>query len=155
VLAATGQAFEPQDAKAYDTEVTFVAGELGKIAKAGVVTEGEVDKIISNLGRKNSSSTREAAIKAAVGIISGAVDPLKDQYNSAFTNGSTRPNIPWVSPRAQKIYKNIGGVDMSLTDANADTNASGSGDKTVVRTGRDKSGRRVVQYSDGSISYAP
>lgn len=135
-LAATGQAFEPQDARAYDTEVGFVAGELGKIAKAGVVTEGEVDRIISNLSRKQSASTRASAIKAAVGIISGAVDPLKDQYNSAFTNGSTRPNIPWVSPRAQQIYSKIGGpdgaaVDLSLTGQGAASNNAADGASSV------------------------
>lgn len=122
-LATAGQAFEPADAKAYDTEVTFVAGELGKLAKAGVVTEGETDKIIGNLSRKNSSATRQAAIQAAVGIIAGAIGPLKDQYNSAFTNDSTRPKIPWVSPKAQEIYKRIAGVDMSLS---GDDNATGA-----------------------------
>jgi len=128
LAASVGQSFEPADAKAYDTEVTFVAGELGKLAKAGVVTQGEADTIVNNLGRKNSASTRESAIKAAVGIIAGAIGPLKDQYNSAFTNGSTRPAIPWVSPKAQAIYKRIAGVDMSLSgdDNNApvDTGAA-------------------------------
>jgi hypothetical protein len=133
--ATTGQSFQPSDARAYDTEVGFVAGELGKIAKAGVVTEGEVNRIIANLDRRQSASTRAAAIKAAVGIISGAVDPLKDQYNSAFTNSSARPNIPWVSPRAQSIYARIGGpdgpVDLSLTGANADTNSTGGNTTTT------------------------
>jgi hypothetical protein len=130
-LAATGQAFEPKDAAAYDTEVQFIAGELEKIARNSPGTVSGVDKIISNLSRKQSASTRESAIQAAVGIISGAVDPLKDQYNSAFTNGSARPNIPWVSPKAQQIYRNIGGVDMSLTDQNANTNASESGSSSA------------------------
>jgi hypothetical protein len=126
-LATAGQSFERPDAKAYDGEVTFVAGELGKLAKAGIVTEAEVDRIIKNLDRRNAGVTRDAAMRAAVGIISGAVAPLKDAYNSAFTNGSTRPNIPWVTPRAQQIYKKIGGVDLSLTGAGADTNQSDSG----------------------------
>jgi hypothetical protein len=123
--AAFGQLGEPNEVKAYDTEAGFVAGELGKLAKAGVVTEGEVDRIVGNLSRKNSEPTRQAAIKAAVGIIAGAIGPLKDQYNSAFTNGSTRPTIPWVSPKAQEIYKRIAGVDMSLSgdDNNVSANA--------------------------------
>lgn len=121
-LATTGQAFQPADAKAYDTEVQFIAGELEKIARNSPGTVQGVNEIISNLSRKQSLPTRQAAIRAAVGIISGSVDPLKDQYNSAFTNGSARPNIPWVSPKAQQIYKKIGGVDLSLTNAGADTN---------------------------------
>jgi hypothetical protein len=132
-LAATGQAFEPQDAKAYDTEVQFIAGELEKIARNSPGTVSGVDKIISNLSRKQSASTRAAAIKAAVGIISGAVDPLKDQFNSAFTNDSARPNIPWVTPKAQQIYREIGGVDLSLTGQGADSNSSASG-PTQIRS---------------------
>jgi hypothetical protein len=131
-LAAAGQAFEPQDAKAYDTEVQFIAGELEKIARNSPGTVSGVDKIISNLSRKQSTETRQSAIRAAVGIISGAIDPLKDQYNSAFTNDSTRPRIPWVTPKAQQIYRDIGGVDTSLTGAGADTNAPASGGSSVV-----------------------
>jgi hypothetical protein len=129
--AGIGQSFEPQDAKAYDTEVQFIAGELEKIARNSPGTVSGVNDIINNLSRKQSASTRAAAIKAAVGIISGAIDPLKDQYNSAFTNGSARPNIPWVSPKAQQIYRNIAGVDTSLTGANADTNATGGNTTTT------------------------
>jgi hypothetical protein len=114
VLATAGQAFDPQDAKAYDTAVGFVAGELEKIARNSPGTEAGVERVISSLGRHNSATTREAAIKTAVDIISGAIDPLKDQYNSAFTNESARPKIPWVTPKAQEIYKRIGGVDMGL-----------------------------------------
>jgi hypothetical protein len=130
-VAGIGQSFEPQDAKAYDTEVQFIAGELEKIARNSPGTVSGVNDIINNLSRKQSASTRAAAIKAAVGIISGAIDPLKDQYNSAFTNGSARPNIPWVSPKAQQIYRNIAGVDTSLTGANADTNATGGNTTTT------------------------
>jgi len=129
--ATVGQSFEPEDAKAYDTEVQFIAGELEKIARNSPGTVSGVNEIINNLSRKQSASTRAAAIKAAVGIISGAIDPLKDQYNSAFTNGSARPNIPWVSPKAQQIYRNIAGVDTSLTGANADTNATGGNTTTT------------------------
>jgi hypothetical protein len=44
-----------------------------------------------------------------------------------------------------KGYKSLGSRVGKSSDAPA---------KTVVRTGRDKSGRKVVQYSDGSIAYA-
>jgi hypothetical protein len=132
VLATAGQAFDPDDAKAYDTAVGFIAGELEKIARNSPGTEAGVDRVVKNLNRHNSSSTREAAIKTAVEIISGAIDPLKEQYNSAFTNGATRPNIPWVTPRAQKIYRQIGGVDMSLTGANANTNSDSDARSGVV-----------------------
>jgi hypothetical protein len=135
-LAATGQAFEPADAKAYDTAVGFVAGELEKIARNSPGTEAGVDRVVQSLGRKNSLATRNSAIKTAVDIIAGAIDPLKDQYNSAFTNESTRPRIPWVTPQAQRIYSTIGGthggVDLSLTGAGADTNAPASA-KAPVR----------------------
>jgi hypothetical protein len=135
LLAGAGQSFEPADAKAYDTAVGFVAGELEKIARNSPGTEAGVERVVKNLGRKNSTQTREAAIKTAVDIIAGAIDPLKDQYNSAFTNDSTRPRIPWISPQAQKVYQRIGGtnggVDLSLTGAGADTNAPSN----VVRVG--------------------
>lgn len=132
LLATGGQAFEPDAAKKYDTAVGFVAGELEKIARNSPGTESGVERVIKNLDRHNSAKTRESAIQTAVQIISGAIDPLKDQYNSAFTNGSTRPNIPWVTPQAQQIYKKIGGVDLSLTGSSADTNAPSTKGSTTA-----------------------
>lgn len=130
-LATAGQSFEPADAKAYDTAVGFVAGELEKIARNSPGTEAGVERVISSLNRRNSKKTREEAIRTAVDIISGAIDPLKDQYNSAFTNGSTRPHIPWVTPKAQAVYKKINGADLSLTGSGADSNnASASSSAT-------------------------
>jgi hypothetical protein len=143
VLATAGQAFDPDDAKAYDTAVGFIAGELEKIARNSPGTEAGVDRVVKNLNRHNSSSTREAAIKTAVEIISGAIDPLKEQYNSAFTNGATRPNIPWVTPRAQKIYRQIGGVDMSLTGANANTNSDSDGNNVESKVLNGKTYYRI------------
>lgn len=35
-----------------------------------------------------------------------------------------------------------------------DTSGNGNNQRTVVRTGKDKSGKKVVQYSDGSIEYS-
>lgn len=158
LAAGIGQSFEPADAKAYDTEVTFVAGELGKLAKAGVVTQGEADTIVNNLGRKNSASTRESAIKAAVGIIAGAIGPLKDQYNSAFTNGSTRPKIPWVSPKAQEIYKRIAGVDMSLSgDDNNAGAATGGADRKpppgATKTATGPNGQKAALVNGHWVPY--
>jgi hypothetical protein len=46
VLATAGQAFDPQDAKAYDTAVGFVAGELEKIARNSPGTEAGVERVI-------------------------------------------------------------------------------------------------------------
>jgi hypothetical protein len=155
LAAGIGQSFEPADAKAYDTEVTFVAGELGKLAKAGVVTEGEVDKIIGNLGRKNSATTRQAAIQAAVGIIAGAIGPLKDQYNSAFTNGSARPTIPWVSPKAQEIFKRIAGVDMSLStdDNGANSSAARRPPAGATKTATGPNGQKAALVNGRWVAY--
>jgi hypothetical protein len=138
-MATVGQSFERPDAKAYDTAANFVAGELEKIARNSPGSESGVDRVIQNLDRHNSQATRQAAIKAAVDIISGAIDPLKDQYNSAFTNGTSRPNIPWVTPQAQKIFSTIGGTqgspDLSLTGSGADTNGTGGGRGNIVAVG--------------------
>jgi hypothetical protein len=156
LLARAGQSFEPADAKSYDTAVGFVAGELEKIARNSPGTEAGVDRVVKNLDRRNSAATREAAIKTAVDIIAGAVDPLKEQYNSAFTNDSTRPKIPWVTPQAQKVYESIGGTsgtpDLSLTGASADSNSSADLPEgaRVIGTYRGKrviviKGRRMVE----------
>jgi hypothetical protein len=156
-IATAGQSFQPQDAKKYDGEVQFVAGELEKIARNSPGTVSGVDKIISNLGRRNSTSTRNAAIQAAVGIISGAVDPLKDQYNSAFTNESARPNIPWVTPHAQQIYNKIGGVDLSLTGAGADSNNAATGSRQppagATRTATGPNGQKAALVNGQWVTY--
>lgn len=84
------------------------------------------------------------------GIIEGDF-PLKQKLSalhqmSVDANNRTRS----LHTTLQDAYAHLGDRAPELTGASS----KGSGGKTVVRTGRDKSGKKVVQYSDGSIAYA-
>jgi hypothetical protein len=57
-------------------------------------------------------------------------------------------------PRYQVLPEGADLVNTRDPQAVAQFAPGAGGGRTVVRTGRDASGRRVVQYSDGTIDYA-
>jgi hypothetical protein len=114
MLAYGGQRFQPQSLKAYNSALPLVAGELEKIARGSTGTLHGVEQIMNNLSPNESLPTRRQAIKTAIELIHGAIDPLQNQYNSAFSGSSARPTIPWVTPRSQQIYDRLSGEDFSL-----------------------------------------
>lgn len=153
LLAYGGQKFQPQDLKAYNSALPLVAGELEKIARGSTGTLHGVEQIMANLSPNESLPTRRQAIKTAIELVHGAIDPLRAQYGSAFQGSSARPDIPWVSPTAQRIYQHIGGIDFSLDGHPA---ASGGGGHTgglpagARQIGVSKStGKPVYQLPDG------
>lgn len=115
--AAIGQSFDPADLRTYNTALPLVADELEKIARNGTGSVEGIRHTIDNLSPRQSLETRRAAIREVVSLIHGAVEPLQAQYDSAFQDGTSRPPIPWVSPRALRTYAQIGGEDFSLSGA--------------------------------------
>jgi hypothetical protein len=154
VLAYGGQRFQPQSLKAYNSALPLVAGELEKIARGSTGTLHGVEQIMSNLSPSESLSTRRQAIKTAIELIHGAIEPLQNQYNSAFTGSSARPAIPWVTPRSQSIYDRLSGEDFSLGSGDAAPHAAPGGASSPPPGAkligkRSDDGRPVYQLPDG------
>jgi hypothetical protein len=63
------------------------------------------------------------------------------QHTSAYLNAN-RKNHPEAIKEYEKAF-----------EYSPDSKVDAPAPRTVVRTGKDKSGRKVVQYSDGGIEY--
>jgi hypothetical protein len=125
IAARVGQSFQARDRNAYDSALPLVAGELEKIARGSTGTLHGVEQIMANLSPNASLPTRRQAIKTAIELIHGAIEPLQNQYNSAFQGSSARPTIPWVTPRSQAIYDRLSGEDFSLGSQEPAVRAAG------------------------------
>jgi hypothetical protein len=112
-LAATGQTFEPAAAARYDAVLPFISGELQKLTKNGTSTEGETKLIMSNLSRRQSASTRAAAIQQVVELAEGQFKPFRDQYQSVFGDDKNPPVD--FTPTTAKIFDHIKRGDAPLT----------------------------------------
>lgn len=123
--AYLGQSQEGPDLAAYNTAVQQVAGELEKIATNSPGTLTGREETIGHLSPNQSLEARRAAIREVVSLIHGAIEPLQNQYNSSFQEGTSRPAVPWITPRAREIYQTIGGVDMSLPGAPGEAGTAG------------------------------
>lgn len=112
--AAIGQQFDPTDATTYDTAVDHVSSELTRYFRQAGGSNADIERSINELGRHQSLDQRRAAIREVISLIGGAIQPLQQQYNDAFTPGSPRPHVTWLSPEARRIYGELGGVDFNL-----------------------------------------
>ncbi len=117
LAARVGQSFQPAALSTYNTALPLVADELEKIARNSNGTVSGIEHAIASLSPSQSLTERRAAIREVISLIHGAVEPLQNQYDSAFQNGTSRPPIPWITPRAQQAYSVIGGIDFSLPSA--------------------------------------
>ena len=105
-LVAGGiQSFQPQALAQYNVELDAVAGEFGKLVKRGVVTQAEIERYIDHLRPNQSLSTRRAALGSLATLVGGAMAPLQQQWNSAFTN--KRPPIAWLSIPAYTAMRKL------------------------------------------------
>lgn len=128
--AYIGQSQEGPDLAAYETAVQQVAGELEKIATNSPGTLAGRQDTISHLSPNQSLEARRAAIREVVSLIHGAIEPLQNQYNSSFQEGTSRPPVPWITGRSQQIYQSLGGVDMSLPGAPGEAGGTIAGPAT-------------------------
>jgi hypothetical protein len=152
ILAYGGQRFQPQSLKAYNSALPLVGGELEKIARGGSGTLHGVEQIMSNLSPSESLATRRQAIKTAIELIHGAIEPLQNQYNSAFQGSSARPTIPWVTPRSQAIYDRLAGEDFTLGGQEPANGRSGATHASLPPGARQigtHQGKPVYQLPDG------
>lgn len=112
-LASSGQAFQPAAAARYDAVLPFIAGELQKLTKNGASTEFETKQIMSNLGRKQSTTTRNAAIQQVVELAEGQFKPFRDQYQSVFGENKSPPVD--FTPTTRAIFQHIKNGDVPIT----------------------------------------
>jgi hypothetical protein len=82
-----------------------------------------------------------------------AMETMRGNYSYAQKVAAFKQMQVDMSNRIAALNKSISDSYASLTQRPGKT-APKAAEKSVVRTGRDKSGRKVVQYSDGSIAYA-
>lgn len=80
-----------------------------------------------------------------------AMDTMRGNYSVAQKKAAFVQMKADMANRLTAIHNQIAKGYDSLGARAQGTKASG---KTVVRTGKDKSGRKVVQYSDGTVDYA-
>jgi hypothetical protein len=91
----------PETVAAYDAAKPFVATELEKIMKgAGQPTVSGIEEAMKGLDRARSLDERRAAFKQIAALVHGALDPIKQSWNSAY--GGTKAPPMWVSPEAAK-----------------------------------------------------
>lgn len=106
LIASIEQQGQPTTVAAYDAAKPFVATELEKIMKgAGQPTVSGIAEAMAGLDRARSLDERRAAFKQIGALVHGALDPIKQSWNSAY--GGTKAPPMWVSPQAGKIFGHI------------------------------------------------
>jgi hypothetical protein len=99
LIASVEQQGMPETVAAYDAAKPFVATELEKIMKgAGQPTVSGIEEAMKGLDRARSLDERRAAFKQIGALVHGALDPIKQSWNSAY--GGTKAPPMWVSPKA-------------------------------------------------------
>ena len=110
-----------------DGQITDVTSELGNVYMGG---NSPTDHALQLAGKNLQANWSEKV--------------LLDMTKLARTNLQYRRNS----------MDSVGAAGLSTGPAAAPA-APKTENRTVTRTGKDKSGKKVVQYSDGSIEYAP
>jgi hypothetical protein len=106
LIAGVEQMGEPRLTAQYDAALPGVANEIDKILRGtGSPTVSGVAESMATLKRARSLDERRAAFKQIAGLIHGALDPIKQSWNSAY--GGTRAPPMWVSPAAAAVFGKI------------------------------------------------
>lgn len=106
MVAGVEQQGMPETVAAYDAAKPFVATELEKIMKGvGQPTVSGIEEATKGLDRARSLDERRAAFKQIAALVHGALEPIKQSWNSAY--GGNRAPPMWVSPQAAKVFGHI------------------------------------------------
>ena len=104
MIAGIQQQGEPALVATYDAAKPFVAAELDKIAKGSgnTTTVQGIQDAMASLDRARSLDERRAAFKQLAGIVHGALEPIKQRWDSAY--GGTKAPPMWISPKAANVF---------------------------------------------------
>jgi hypothetical protein len=103
----------------------FLAGETGKVATGGVPAEGEINKLIKNLGTSSSPDQISGAGDTMLQLASGRAIPLMEKVKDA----NLQNVVHVLGPDATDILKRRGFDPTTMKKAGAAaTGGSGSGD---------------------------
>jgi hypothetical protein len=106
LIASVEQQGEPELVAKFDAAKPFVATELDKIMKGtGQTTVSGIQEAVGALDRARSLDERRAAFKQIASLVHGALDPVKQGWDSAY--GGTRAPPMWVSPKAAAVFGKI------------------------------------------------
>jgi hypothetical protein len=106
LAAGTMQSFDQKYTPGYNTELSFVQGEVQKLVKNGAASEGEAKIIMNNLRGAQSFEARGSAIKALVDMAEGKIGPVRDGWRAVFGD---RPMPTDVTPSSMAVFDNIKG----------------------------------------------
>jgi hypothetical protein len=106
LIASVEQQGQPELVAKFDAAKPFVATELEKIMKgAGQPTVSGIEEAMKGLDRARSLDERRAAFKQIGALVHGALDPIKQSWNSAY--GGTKAPPMWVSPKAAEVFGHV------------------------------------------------
>lgn len=137
-------------ASAYNDQKSAFLGVISRTmgGERGVLTDRDISRIENSLpGFTDTRQLRDYKINT----IKNLMEVAKQAARAKLVGG----DVDTSAMRAQidRHLDELEGIKTQPTGV--DATAAGAG-KTIVKTGTDKStGRKVVQYSDGSVDYAP
>jgi hypothetical protein len=164
---------ETGDSAVTDFEATRTAllGEMEKYFKGGSPAEASVRRGLEELSTNSSPKQIAAAVNAATDLMQtktkgyikdwekefgpvsesgGKLFPHDLEENDRIAN-SIKQRYKKMDPEGAKFYDK---KERERGVAASDRKEPSAGERTVKRTGTTKDGRKVVEYSDGTIEYA-
>jgi hypothetical protein len=93
-------------ASAYDALLPEIANQFDLFMKQkGSPTVSGTDEVMKGLARQKSQAERDAAMQQVATAIHGGIQPLKDQWNSAY--GGNQPPPMWISKDAANFFSSL------------------------------------------------
>ena len=131
-----------------------ISSELRKVfAATGGGGLTELQQWEKTLPLNASKEQQQAYLKSGVDLLNGALGALNNQYQAGI--GPKAQITDLLSPESRKILGRLGGSEEATANQNPNSDLVNQipTDRKPVRTGT-HNGKKVVQYSDGSIEYA-
>lgn len=91
--------------KNWDTQTQLFSGELAKLVKGGVASEGEVSGILDKLNAADTKDARNAALQTAAEFLNDRVSALQHKRDDLL--GAQSPGTSLLTQESQNTLKNI------------------------------------------------
>jgi hypothetical protein len=130
-----------------------MAGPLVQIATGSTAGAG-IDKVANFFGISPTGDEAIGALQPIAAALLANVPRMEGPQSDADRVQYERAAGDLANPTTPKSKKFAAIRTIKAINAKYRALNPGLNQKSIVRTGRDKSGRQVVQYSDGTIEYA-